>query len=135
MSAWSIALRLMLCVLLVLNAAAPAWAGARVHAGQPAELASAAKLPPCHSSSAMPAADASPALEPGSQEDPSDPATAASDCCNGEACGCACVHHAPAAMVALVSPGLAMRSPLRIGRAHAGHAPPPAPVLIRPPIG
>ena len=128
MPAWSIALRLLLCLLLVLNAAAPAWAGEHVHGG----VAQAQNAPPCHAATSEPGSTAIAADDAGAlASDAGMPA----DCCDGDACACACLHHAPAAGTTM--PGLAapMRSPALIGRPEAARAPPPVPVLIRPPIG
>lgn len=113
------ALHLLLSLALVAGGMVPDMAAA---AGE-MEGASAAIVadgPPCHESASPPAEPAAPDVAPG--------------CCDGRACACDCMHHAPVAMVTVprlpAAPAGSMLSTFSEG---LSPSPSPSPSL-RPPI-
>lgn len=122
----SILLRVLLSIALVFNGAATAIASASMDAmaqATSAAVAAETEVPPCH--------EHEQASGPGASEQGGHPG---SDCCKSGMCRCACLHHAPVALVALtyVAPVLVRFDIVR--PMSVGHATPPLPHLIRPPI-
>ncbi len=144
MSPWSVLLRMMLIVALVLNGAGAAAAsvtmlqapmpGTASHAAHAMQATSAMQDGmPCHDMAQMTEKPVSPEIAvqvPGHPGKPSAP-----DCCKSGTCQCACVQAAHAALPAMLA--FALASP-HSDVAHpmpAGHADPALPHLVRPPIG
>ncbi len=144
MSPWSVLLRMMLIVALVLNGAGAAAASVTMlQASMPETASSTAHAMqatstmqsgmPCHDMAQTMAKPASPEIaiqSPGHAGKP-----AAPDCCKSGTCQCACMQAAHAALPAMLA--FAVDSP-HSDVAHpmpAGHADPALPHLVRPPIG
>ena len=142
MSTRAILLRLLLCVALVFNGAASAMASVQLmqmHAdGQGTAsipvptMADAEPAMPCHhNGQASHSQDAADAAMPSKDKQPHQ----APDCCKSSTCTCACVHQAAAMVPVMAFQGTAL---LHVGSVRSmalGHATPPLPHLIRPPIG
>ena len=143
MSTRAILLRLLLCVALVFNGAASAMASVQMmqmHAdGQgtasvpvPTMVAGAEPAMPCHhDGQASHSQDAAAAATPSKDQQPHQ----SPDCCKSSTCTCACVHQAAAMVPVMAFQGTAL---LHVGSVRSmalGHATPPLPHLIRPPIG
>ena len=143
MSTRAILLRLLLCIALVFNGAASAMASVQMmqmHAdGQgtasvpvPTMVAGAEPAMPCHhDGQASHSQDAADAATPSKDKQPHQ----APDCCKSSTCTCACVHQAAAMVPVMAFQGTAL---LHVGSVRSmalGHATPPLPHLIRPPIG
>jgi hypothetical protein len=138
MSLWSILLRALLSLSLILNGVAAASAATHRHAN-PADMQSVITTPvkvsqtgekvPCHQHQQADSA--------AMNDQPPVPAEHASkpDCCKSSTCGCACMHAAQAAL-----PGLNLAAPLldhsrSVRQLTLAHASPALPHLLRPPIG
>ena len=142
MSTRAILLRLLLCIALVFNGAASAMASVQMmqmHAdGQGTAsipvptMADAEPAMPCHhNGQASHSQDAADAAMPSKDKQPHQ----APDCCKSSTCTCACVHQAAAMVPVMAFQGTAL---LHVGSVRSmalGHATPPLPHLIRPPIG
>ena len=142
MSTRAILLRLLLCVALVFNGAASAMASVQMmlmHADRH-ETASTSVAPMASAESEMPCHHDG---QPAHSQDAADAATATKDkqpgqtpdCCKSSTCTCACVHQAAAMVPMMPFQGAAL---LHVGSVRSmalGHATPPLPHLIRPPIG
>ena len=142
MSTRAILLRLLLCIALVFNGAASAMASVQLmqmHAdGQGTAsipvptMADAEPAMPCHhNGQASHSQDAADAAMPSKDKQPHQ----APDCCKSSTCTCACVHQAAAMVPVMAFQGTAL---LHVGSVRSmalGHATPPLPHLIRPPIG
>lgn len=140
MPARAILLRLMLCVALVFNGATSAMASvqmAQMH-GQTGEMHASAStavaedesgVPPCHHDGQPTHVGSADIAKPAKGEHP------ALDCCKSNTCTCACVSHVAAVvpMAAFLTTAIAHAGSVR--PMALGHAPPPLPHLIRPPIG
>lgn len=138
MSAGSLLLRVLLCLVLVSNGITAAVASVHMAAGHAmpaaaAQAASPSPSTPCHEGgdagghdTATPVADTPSAAD----GEPAPP-----DCCEAQACQCTCVQSVHATVLAwTISSGLPDRA--RHGRPFASaHAEPALPHLIRPPIG
>jgi hypothetical protein len=142
MPGWSCLLRVLLSVALIFNGAATA--GASVHiightgamaavvaeaAAEPA-LATAEEDPSCREHRPVPSAEQRAAAADTDQSQRPAP-----DCCQSDACRCACVHHAPAAIVGLDFHAPLIEHAASVRPMSSGHADPALPHLIRPPIG
>lgn len=139
MSLFSLLLRIVLCVGLIANGAGSAQAAARMqlaHAEHAVEAAPPAKVAeiPCH-----PGAEPATTVEPpgshhaGMTHGSDGPDTR--DCCQGNACRCACVQHAPVVFMPVVTPSVVqVHGPVVVAGA-SQHRPPALLHLIRPPIG
>jgi hypothetical protein len=135
MSAWSITLRLVLMLALVLNGMATAMAGDGMAAGHEHALhTSAAASTSCHGQlandiSVEHGAHDHTAQVPDSHSDPGP------DCCTPGTCQCACTHCAQVLtpVVAIAKP--AFERLVRVDIPAAGHPAPALPNPIRPPIG
>jgi len=135
MSIWSTLLRLLLLVAFVFNTTGTAVAS--VHLAQPGTVeaappvkAAVAEAPPCHQHQpAVTVADEQPSTPVEKAKHPSP------DCCKSGACRCACVHHAPALMIALGFYPLIIEHARSVRPMSSGHVAPALPHLIRPPIG
>ena len=137
MSVWSILLRVLLSLALVLNGATGAYAATRMqmsHAAPVSIIAAAERTAvekPCHQASDMthvgPMAAIDPAPEPSKHPSP--------DCCKSSSCTCMCVQGVQAppvyasVLTALVNHSQSVR-PLSLGHTSPALAHPP-----RPPIG
>lgn len=148
MTPWSVLLRMVLIVVLVLNGAGTAAASVTMMRGAMPEHAStaapAAQKPsalqaalPCHDMAKMAVTAASPdtAAQAPDHAAHAKGKPAAPDCCKSGTCQCACMQAAHAALAAmpafaLVSPHSDVSHPMP-----AGHADPALPHLVRPPIG
>ena len=142
MSTRAILLRLLLCIALVFNGAASAMASVQMmqmHAdGQGTAsipvptMADAEPAMPCHhNGQASHSQDAAAAATPSKDQQPHQ----TPDCCKSSTCTCACVHQAAAMVPVMAFQGTAL---LHVGSVRSmalGHATPPLPHLIRPPIG
>ena len=143
MSTRAILLHLLLCIALVFNGAASAMASVQMmqmHAdGQgtasvpvPTMVAGAEPAMPCHhDGQASHSQDAAAAATPSKDQQPHQ----TPDCCKSSTCTCACVHQAAAMVPVMAFQGTAL---LHVGSVRSmalGHATPPLPHLIRPPIG
>lgn len=131
MPVWSLLLRLLLSLSLVLNPVATALAGA--HAHQEVRAAVALDQPVAQAACHDPAPGTAQS-EPNDQAD--GPLTqAAADCCQSDACQCACVHHFSQAVLPGLITGMDAASDAgAFRRAGALRASPALPNLIRPPI-
>jgi len=145
MSVWSILLRVMLTVGLILNGSGYAVASSHM---QMEHTAMAGVAPPNAANSeatAGPACTEHPqAMVPVAENAGSDAATDASsvnsldpspDCCKSGACRCACVQQAQAAVPAVVLHQAVIEHVGSVRPMESGHASPAIPHLIRPPIG
>ena len=148
MSPWSVLLRMMLIVALVLNGAGaaaasvmmspapmPGTASNTTHAMQ-AKSAMQDGMP-CHDMAQTMAKTASPdvAMQSPAHATQGKGKSTTPDCCKGGTCQCACMQAAHAALPAMLA--FALASP-HSDVAHpmpAGHADPALPHLVRPPIG
>ena len=142
MSTRAILLRLLLCVALVFNGAASAMASVQMmqmHAdGQGTAsipvptMADAEPAMPCHhDGQASHSQDAADAAMPSKDKQPHQ----APDCCKSSTCTCACVHQAAAMVPVMAFQGTALLHVSSVRSMALGHATPPLPHLIRPPIG
>lgn len=125
-------LHLLLALVLVLNLGVPA---ASATADRPAVGGSSLPIPDTGDSARHAGHDA-PAPCHGAATDatPSAPATAPMDCCDGGACTCSCLHHAPLALLpALQFAALPHPRVVALGRSAWRESVPAAPD-IRPPI-
>ena len=137
MPIWSVLLRLLLAVALVFNGAAQSVAAVHMgHMGSATALVVSSDVEheamPCHGHHQSATTAGTHAMAGHSAVSHDGPA---SDCCKSGSCRCACVHSAPAAIVAanVILPviehvDLAQAMP-------SGHADAALPHLIRPPIG
>lgn len=148
MNPWSVLLRVVLIVVLVLNgagtaaasvtamrAAMPEGASTNTHAMQVPSVMRADM--PCHDMAQMMTVAASPdeALQAPGHASHGKGKAATPDCCKSGACQCACTQAMHAALPAM--PAFAVDSP-HSDVAHPmpiGHADPALPHLVRPPIG
>lgn len=139
MSLFSLLLRIVLCVGLIANGAGSAQAAARMQLAH-AEHAVEAALPapvaevPCH-----PGAESTATVKPSSSHHAGmthgSDGLDARDCCEGNACRCACVQHAPVVFTPAVTPSVVqVHGPVVVTGA-SQHRSPALPHLIRPPIG
>ncbi len=145
MSVWSLLLRVLLTVGLILNGSGNAVASAHMQMPH-MSIAGAAPL-----AAANPVATAEPSChEPGhgavsvAETQRPDAATDAMpvtsehpspDCCKSEACSCACVHQAQAAVPAVALQQAVIEHVSSVRPMKSGHDSPALPHLIRPPIG
>ncbi|HVR81202.1 MAG TPA: CopL family metal-binding regulatory protein [Luteimonas sp.] len=142
---FSILLRVLLIISLVLNGSGYAVASTHMQMGHmdtavlappsAAERVATAE-PPCHqdqhnsaSASAAQLPDTAPAAAPGKSKHP------APDCCKFGACSCACVHQAQAAVPAYSLRYTVIEHAGVVRPMQPGHVAPTLPHLIRPPIG
>lgn len=144
MSVWSILLRLLLTVGLILNGSSYAVASAHMQmdhmtmsasASQPAEKPVVNAEPPCagHHHSRSETGDTSFAYAA------TDLAAFQSglpspDCCDSGSCRCSCVHPSPTAVTTAVFQPAVFEQSGCVGPTLSAHAPPVSPRLIRPPI-
>lgn len=141
MSFRALMLHVILCVALVFNGAASAMVSARMAQmhGQTGEVHSAKQAPVAAAGAddARPCHDNAHAMHDGARGDakPAKGEQPAPDCCKSNTCTCACVNH----VAAVVPPPAFQASPIAhdnsVRRMTLGHAAPPLPNLIRPPIG
>ncbi len=145
MSVWSILLRVLLAVSLILNGSGYAVASAHMqmdHAAlastttQPIVHPVATAEPPCaehHQGGSMaskiPSADAATDAASVKSGDPSP------DCCKTGACRGACVHSGPVAVPTMAFRPVVIEHANSVSPMISGHASPAIPHLIRPPIG
>lgn len=148
MSVWTILLRALLSVALVLNGATGAAAAVRMqmHHGDGELLAALAveapglssdDVPPCHQQATEASGerplDADDSALSGSKHSGSKHSTP--DCCKSSSCNCACVQAAQAPLASMfIHAVLADHSP-SVRPLLPGHPSPALPHLIRPPIG
>lgn len=140
----AIALRLLLCLGLILNGSGYAFAAtqkqlthvamAQTHASHHAAAAAdGMSASPCHSQDEAGAMAADHASHQASHQDPGKHGQAP-DCCQSSQCVCDCLQHASLAIVGLPAPpSLAARAP-SLHPLRAGHAAPTLANPIRPPI-
>ena len=148
-------LRLLLCVVLVLNGIGTASASARmawVHlqagvdahalveqAGAPvATAADTGEVEPCHGHDvdAVAAADPSPTTAPGTETMPrAGHPPGAGNCCDTGHCTCACMFPTQAVVFIWAAPPATVDHAPGSGALSHAHATPALPHLIRPPIG
>jgi hypothetical protein len=135
---WSTLLRLFLVVALVFNTMGTAVASVHLDHQGAMEAAQVSKVatteaPPCHEHQQATAAatEVQPAAAPEATRKPH----STPDCCKSGACRCACVHHAPALMIALGFYPLIIEHAKSARPMSSGHAPPALPHLSRPPSG
>ena len=135
MSVWSILLRVVLSVALVLNGATGVYAATRMQMSHAAPTITAdavektAVETPCHEMSGMahnsPAAD--PAPEPSKHPD--------TDCCKSASCTCMCMQGVQAPPVHAVVPTVLVNHSQSVRPLSLGHTSPALPHPDRPPIG
>ena len=138
---WSLLLRALLCLCLVLNGMAAASAsahlpmadhiGAASVAANPASMA-ATQDASCHGHGATAMADQDEATT--ATPEPAKPKHSP-DCCTSGICNCACVHIAQAGVPALQLPASSPDHARSVRALTLGHAAPALPHPIRPPIG
>lgn len=145
MNPYSVLLRLLLVVVLVLNGTGTAAASVTMPAGMagsaPTEIAVAPETAgaqaemPCHEMAAEAVSPDMAATQASAHHPSDDGQPAAPDCCKTGACHCACMQAAQAALPAMpafgfVPPHSDVPHPM-----YLGHAEPALPHLVRPPIG
>lgn len=143
MAVWSIALRLILMLALVLNGTASAVAGVRMAAGHDhgAQVSDTQERPggmhdagcPKHARHGV--AMSQPGEHHATQGHLSTPSAPAPDCCKADACQCACTHFTQVLAAAMVPGQTVFRRLTAVDIPAAGHPAPPLPHPIRPPIG
>ena len=130
-----IVLRLLLCLMVVLNGTGYAVAATQMHLAHVANAVAtqeADAVPPCHEAAASKNAATSAyshAADPARQADPGVPS-----CCQSSLCNCDCLQHATAAMAVIALPAGA---PIGAGIAQprvVDRLAPALPNLLRPPI-
>jgi hypothetical protein len=140
MPVWSLLLRLVLCLSLALNPVATAFAGTHAHqqaraTGPSDPVHTEVARVACHDLAAV--TEESPAHEPftHAKRDQGSPVERATvDCCQSDACQCACVHLSQALLPGPAAGLDGVMGAAIIRQAGALHATPALPHLIRPPI-
>ncbi|MBN8211297.1 MAG: CopL family metal-binding regulatory protein [Xanthomonadales bacterium] len=137
MSVWSILLRVLLSVALVLNSATGAFAATRMQMSHAAPVSSvpaaerAAVEKPCHEASGMsqvgPTAATDPTPDPVKHPSP--------DCCKSASCTCMCMHGVQAPPVYAFIPTALVNHSQSIRPLLLGHISPALAHPTRPPIG
>lgn len=135
MSRWSLAVRAVLSLCLVLNGFGSGVA-AHTHPAQASDFAQATSMTgpstasrPCHGAHARQAAERPPMPTPAA----TDKAERLPSCCHLASCGGSCLHHAPAAITSGSSVVVVTR-PVEPAEPRALHASVELPHLTRPPI-
>lgn len=145
MSFWSILLRVLLSLVLVLNGATSAAAATQMqmnhtaaHTPSEAQANLSQAMPaemPCHhhdqTSTTVADSDSPIAAHPA----PEKSKHPAPDCCKSGTCNCACTHFTQATLPALTIPAPVLDGNRSVRRLTLAHAAPALPHLIRPPIG
>lgn len=143
MSVWSILLRVLLTVGLILNGSGYAVASAHMQhmtmasaTPQPVATPVAAVESPCaERHQGMVPVAGNPLPDAASDAVSVESEYPAPDCCKSGACRCACVHHSQAAVPAVAFRQAVIEHVSSVRSMKSGHDSPALPHLIRPPIG
>lgn len=139
MSLFSLLLRIALCVGLIANGAGSVQASVRMQLAHAEHAVEAASPPPAAEIPCHPGVESAVTVEPSSAHHAGvthdSEGSDARDCCEGNACWCACVQHAPVVFTPpLASAVVQVHGPIAMTGA-SQHRSPMLPHLIRPPIG